>query len=242
MLYIVPTPLGNLDDISLRAINILSGASYIFCEDSRSINKLLKLLKIENKPEFINLTVNHDFNEAKINFILQKYSFRTEPTKTYQNQPYTEVSQPKEYCVMVADAGTPGISDPGNLVIRICQQLNISYSVLPGPTALIPAVVASGFVSKEFTFFGFMPTKKGRKKQWEIIVTNPFPSVVYESVHRIPKFLTEAQIYLEPERKICICREISKVYEETIVTTVDCLSSLELKNKGEFVVVIDGGN
>jgi 16S rRNA (cytidine1402-2'-O)-methyltransferase len=199
---------------------------------------LLKLLQIENKSVFINLTANHQFNEKKIKSALQELEQRPNQNKqVFRANPYQEGIE-NNYGVLVTDAGTPGISDPGNLVIQLAQKLNLPYSVLPGANAITPAIVASGFVNKEFTFFGFLPTKKGRQKQWEIISCHPYPAVIYESVHRIPKFLEEAQIYLEPERKICICREISKAYEETIVTTVSALNKLEMKNKGEFVVVI----
>lgn len=218
MLYIVPTPVGNLEDITLRAINILSKVEVIICEDSRKTRELLRLLNINNKPKFVDYMKNHNINLSKIEEVLE--------------------FEDKDIA-FVTDAGTPGISDPGILLIRLLQQKKIEYTVLPGATALIPAVVASGLVTKDFVFVGFLPTKKGRQSAWQMIVDSQIPVVLYESVHRISKMIEEAQIYLSPTRKVCICKELSKKFEEVRILQVNELSKLEMNFKGEFVVVID---
>jgi 16S rRNA (cytidine1402-2'-O)-methyltransferase len=218
MFYIIPTPIGNLEDITIRAVRLLSSVDLIICEDTRKIKQLLRLLDIQTPAKFVNYLKNHQFNEGQIVNALQS---------DYQN------------IAFVTDAGTPAISDPGFLMLGLLQTLNIDYTVLPGATAIIPAIVASGFVSKEFLFLGFLPTKKGRKKEWEKIANSLYPVVFYESVHRIEKFIAETSNYLQPDRKICICRELSKKFEEIIVCSVRELAEKKILAKGEFAIVID---
>lgn len=222
MLYVVPTPIGNLEDITLRAVRLFGKAKIILCEDSRQTRKLMTLLEITNKPKFVDLVRN------------QKYNFKgvQEAVSELENNPELVV-------LLVSDAGTPGISDPGFEVIRLLQQKNLKYTVLPGATAFVPALVASNLVSKEFRFVGFLPLKKGRQKLWKEIIRSQNPIIIYESVHRIMKMLEEIKINLEPERKICICRELTKTFEEIWVGSVKELENLKIVEKGEFVVVID---
>jgi len=221
MLYIVPTPIGNLEDITLRALRLLKEAQLILCEDSRQTRKLMNLLEIENKPKFVDLVRN------------QEYNFRgvQEAISQLENDPDLVV-------LLVSDAGTPGISDPGFEVLRMVQQKNIKYTVLPGATAFVPALVASNLVSKEFRFVGFLPLKKGRQTLWKEIIRSQTPIIIYESVHRILKFIEEAKSNLEPERKICICRELTKTFEEIWVGNIAGLSELKIIEKGEFVIII----
>lgn len=274
MLYFVPVPIGNLGDITLRGLEILKKSEVVFCEDSRVTGQLFRLLEIENKPRFVNLTKSHKFNERQVLEVFEKlekvgcHSEQSEEsvgakqydrvvleTKQKNTSPtiadtpqegdssyhikIDEIALENEFVVsVVTDAGTPGISDPGYEIIKLAQEKGLAYTVLPGPAALIPAVVSSGLVSKEFTFFGFLPTKKGRQKAWKKIAASEFPVVLYESNHRISKFVGECKEYLEPEKKICICREISKKFEEVWVGCVGDFEDLEIKEKGEFVVVI----
>ncbi|MBC7471889.1 MAG: 16S rRNA (cytidine(1402)-2'-O)-methyltransferase [candidate division SR1 bacterium] len=227
MLYIVPTPVGNLEDITLRAIRLLKTTHIIISEDTRHTRKLMKLLEIENKPKYIDFTRNHEFNLVPIEAALKTILVAEEEEK-----------EPIEILV-VSDSGTPGISDPGIEIIRLAQDLGVNYTVLPGATAFVPAVVASGITGREFTFLGFLPVKKGRQTQWKEIVISPYPVVFYESVHRIDKCVGELKEYLEPTRKISICREVTKMYETIWIGTVSTLEIDDIKQKGEFVIIVD---
>jgi 16S rRNA (cytidine1402-2'-O)-methyltransferase len=227
MLYIVPTPVGNLEDITLRAVRLLKTAHIIISEDTRHTRKLMKLLEIENKPKFIDFTRNHELNLAPIEIALKAILTAEEDEKEA-----VEI-------LVVSDSGTPGISDPGIEIIRLAQDLGVNYTVLPGATAFVPAVVASGITGKEFTFLGFLPIKKGRQTQWKEIAVSPYPVVFYESVHRIEKCVGELKQYLEPERKISICREVTKMFETIWIGTIGTLEIDEIKQKGEFVIVVD---
>jgi len=219
MLVITPTPVGNLEDITLRSLRMLSEAHTILCEDSRVTRKLIELLKIEQKPQYIQLVKNHEINYTGIEKALK-------------------LSLDWTVCVCT-DAGTPGISDPGREVVKMAQDLQIPYTVLPGATSIIPAVVSSGFVKKEFLFLGFLPIKKGRKTAWESINKAKQPVCLLESVHRIQKWIEEAKIYLHPTQKICICREISKQFETIWLGKTSDLDEIKLVEKGEFVIIID---
>jgi 16S rRNA (cytidine1402-2'-O)-methyltransferase len=221
MLYIVPVPVGNLEDITLRGVRLFRQAQTIITEDSRQTRKLMKLLEIENKPRFIDITKNHTLNDKGIKDGL------------------LQASIVESVVLLVTDSGTPGVSDPGCEIIRYALDNGIPYTVLPGATAFVPALVGSGLVEKEFTFLGFLPIKKGRQSTWKSIVSTLYPVVLYESVHRIGKWITEAQDYLEPERKLCISREISKTFETIWVGTVAELNEMKLVEKGEFVIVVD---
>jgi 16S rRNA (cytidine1402-2'-O)-methyltransferase len=222
MLYFVPTPIGNLGDITLRATQLLTTAKIIITEDSRQTRKLLDLLNIENKPQFVDIVRNHNLNRDGIQKTLA----------FLQVNPEAEV-------LLMTDAGTPGISDPGREVIHMSQAMGVKYTILPGANAVIPAVVASGLVSKEFLFIGFLPIKKGRQQTWQEIIRSQYPCVIYESVHRIQKLINEITENLELERKVCICKDISKLYEKIWFGSVQELRKFELVEKGEFVLVID---
>ncbi len=216
-LFIVPTPIGNLEDITLRSIRILKECDLILAEDTRVTKRLLGHLEI-NKPLFS----FHAHNEHKV---LEK------TIEKISNNNST---------VLVSDAGTPGISDPGFLLIRECIENNIKIECLPGPTAVIPALILSGFPTERFIFEGFLPHKKGRQTRIKEICNEKRTVVFYESPHRINKALIQFKEFINPERKICIVREISKIYEETIRGTIDELIDHCNENivKGEIVVIV----
>lgn len=243
MLYIVPVPVGNLEDITIRAIKILEKSEVILCEDGRVTSKLLNLLEIKNKPRFVNLAHNHNFSYAKVSAILDEVLGAEKVQDLSHNFYYSRDffgSENERVVALVSDAGTPGISDPGYEVIKLAQDKKIAYTCLPGASAVLPAVVNSNLVSKEFLFLGFLPIKKGRKTAWDNIIRSQTPVVLYESNHRIEKFFEEVFANLEEGRKISFSREISKKFEEIFVGSVGDLKQINLKPKGEFVVVIDG--
>ena len=216
-LFIVPTPIGNLEDITLRSIRILEKCDLILAEDTRVTKRLLNHLNI-SKP----LLSFHAHNEHKV---LDKTIERiTQNTST----------------VLVSDAGTPGISDPGYLLIRSCIENNIKIECLPGATAIIPALILSGFPTERFVFEGFLPHKKGRQTRLKTICDETRTSVFYESPHRINKALIQLKEFIDPERKVCVAREISKLYEEVIRGNIDelILFSENHELKGEIVVVV----
>ena len=220
MLYIVPTPIGNLGDITLRAVKILESAETILCEDPRVTRKLFNLLELQNKPRFVQLERDHNFNHNEIKVIL------------------SENLVDNKTIALVSDAGTPGISDPAFEVLQIVIEIGLGYTTLPGATAVIPAIVNSNLVSKEFLFLGFLPIKKGRQTEWKRISNSPTPVVIYESCHRIAKFIEESQEFLLPTTKICINQEISKSHENLWIGIVSDLKKYPLVAKGEFVIVI----
>jgi 16S rRNA (cytidine1402-2'-O)-methyltransferase len=219
MLYIIPTPIGDLDDISVKAIKTLEKLDILICEDPRMTGKLLKLLKIANKPKLVQYTRNHCYNKVEIESVLQT---------------------PDIAIGLVSDGGYPVLSDPGVDVVRTAQEIGLEYTVLTGSNALLPAAIGSGFVSKEFVFLGFPPLKKGRQKWLQNNLLQPqYPVVIYESVHRIRKLIIELKQLLEPDRKVFIIREISKLYEQKYLCRVCELEPESIKEKGEFVIVID---
>ena len=217
MLLLVPTPIGNLEDITKRALKALNDAEIVFCEDTRVTKKLLNLYNIPLNKEFISM---HSHNEDKI---ISKLN------------PNTLINK---LCVYVSDAGMPGISDPGSKLIQFCQKNNITYSVLPGPSAFITAFVASGFEG-EFTFFGFLPHKgEIREKKLKEVIENEKISILYESPHRIEKLINELK-KLIPQRKIFLAKELTKIHETYIK---DIVKNIKLENtKGEWIVIIDKG-
>ena len=217
-LYIVPTPIGNLDDITLRAIKVLKEVDLILAEDTRVTGKLLNHFGID-KP----MLSYHNFNEHEItdNVIRKLQSGTT--------------------VAMVSDGGTPGISDPGYLLIRGAVQNDVKVECLPGAVAFVPALVCSGFPINRFYFEGFLPQKKGRQTRLKLLAAMAHTIILYESPFRIVKLLEELNEYFG-ERTISISREISKVYEEHLRGTAnDLVEHFKTKNpKGEFVVVIEG--
>jgi 16S rRNA (cytidine1402-2'-O)-methyltransferase len=217
-LYIVPTPIGNLEDITLRALRILKEVDLILCEDTRQTSKLLQHYEIKNKLASFHMHNEHKVFPKFIDMLLEG-----------------------KRIALVSDAGTPGISDPGFLLARECQKQNIFFSCLPGATALIPALVQSGFPSDRFRFEGFLPPKKGRKTRLESILNDKKTTILYVSPHKILKTLNEIKNVSETFM-VSISREISKIHEETITGTVaEVIQILEQKPKikGEIVLVIN---
>jgi 16S rRNA (cytidine1402-2'-O)-methyltransferase len=218
-LYIVPTPLGNLEDITFRAVRLLKEVDLILAEDTRTTGILLKKYAISNK-----LAPYHIFNEHKTVHLL--------------------VGRIKagETMALVSDAGTPSISDPGYLLVRACIDGDIPVECLPGPAALIPALVDSGFPSDRFCFEGFLPHKKGRKKRLALLALESRTIILYESPHRLVKTLTELAQHLGAERMCSVSRELTKLHEETIRGTLHEVQSYFGRKdpKGEIVITVAG--
>lgn len=219
MLYLVPTPIGNLEDITLRAIRILQESDLILAEDTRVTGKLLKHLQVDTPMKPF-----HQHNEHK------------------QVQHIIERLLEGAQVAMVTDAGTPGISDPAFLLVRACREADIELESLPGPTAFVPALVDSGLPCDRFVFEGFLPQKKGRKTRLEKIALEERTTVIYESPHRMLRLCRELIEHCGPERMMSYSREISKRFHETFCgTTAEVAAHLEAQGvKGEFVVVIGG--
>jgi 16S rRNA (cytidine1402-2'-O)-methyltransferase len=219
MLYVVPTPIGNLEDITLRALRILREAPVIYAEDTRTTRRLLDHYSI-NTP----LRAFHAFNEHAV---VEKIADELSAGGT---------------AALVSDAGTPGISDPGFLLVRACVRRGIRVECLPGPVAFVPALVASGLPCNAFQFDGFLPHKKGRQTRLKYLATLPHTFILYESPHRLLKCLDELATVCGPERPACVARELSKLHEEVKTGT---LAELHLHFsqkdvKGEIVVVVQG--
>ena len=218
-LYIVPTPIGNLDDITLRAINTLKEADYILAEDTRTTSFLLKHLGIEKK-----LYSHHKFNEHATSLSV------------------AEAIGEGRTVALVSDAGTPGISDPGFLLVRTCVEAGIEVETLPGATALIPALVQSGFPCDKFCFEGFLPQKKGRTKRLQELASESRSIIFYESPYRVVKCLEQFAEAFGEDRKISVSRELTKKFEQTVRGTIaEVLAHFrEHEPKGEFVIVVAG--
>ena len=220
-LYVVPTPIGNLEDITLRAINVLKEVDFILAEDTRTTSHLLRHLGIE-KP----MHSHHKFNEhATVARVAESIA-------SGRN------------VALVSDAGTPGISDPGFLLVRKCVEEGIDVETLPGATALIPAVVQSGFPCDKFAFEGFLPQKKGRMKRIQELAQEERTLVFYESPYRIVKCLEQFAEVMGMERRVAVVREITKKFEETVRGTLEEVIAhfKEHEPKGEFVIVVEGYN
>ena len=218
LIHIIPTPIGNLEDITLRSIRILSELDLILAEDTRVTKKLLRHYNIETP-----MLSYHAFNEHKM-------------LADIINKINTGVN-----VGLVSDAGTPSISDPGFLLIRECIKNNIEIICLPGPTASIPALVQSGLPCERFVFEGFLPLKKGRKKRLSEIINQNKTSIIYESPHRIIKTLNELAVAC-PERSIVVLKELTKIYESTYRGSfLEVLDSIgKSKVKGEFIIILSG--
>jgi 16S rRNA (cytidine1402-2'-O)-methyltransferase len=218
-LYIVPTPIGNLEDITLRAIRILKEADLILAEDTRVTSKLLNHYEIK-KP----VHAHHQHNEHKtVTFIAEKIAAG-------------------EKIAMVTDAGTPGISDPGFLLIRECLKIGVEVECLPGATAFVPALVQSGLPCDAFVFVGFLPQKKGRMTKLKSLAEETRTMVFYESPHRLIKALEEFGEHYGAERKVSVSRELTKMFEETFRGTVEeTIAHFSSKTvKGEIVIILEG--
>jgi 16S rRNA (cytidine1402-2'-O)-methyltransferase len=218
-LTLVPTPIGNLDDITLRAIKVLQSADLILCEDTRHSSRLLKHHGISNQ-----LRAFHQHNEHKVtDSLVEQISAGTS-------------------MALITDAGTPGISDPGYLLVRACIESNVVVECLPGATAIIPAIVGSGLPSEKYVYLGFPPQKKGRQTFWQELAEESRTMVMYESPHRILKALKEAIEVFGPDRKAVVVRELTKIHEtfhrETLANLL--VIGQEKAFKGEIVLVIEG--
>lgn len=218
-LYIVPTPIGNLEDITLRAIRTLKEADYILAEDTRTTAFLLKHLGIEKK-----LYSHHKFNEHATAASV------------------AEAIGEGRTVALVSDAGTPGISDPGFLLVRTCVEAGIEVETLPGATALIPALVQSGFPCDRFCFEGFLPQKKGRTKRLEELKDESRSIIFYESPFRVVKCLEQLAEVFGEDRKVSVSRELTKKFEQTVRGTIAEVVAhfREHEPKGEFVIVVAG--
>lgn len=218
-LYIVPTPIGNLDDITLRAIKVLSEADYILAEDTRTTAFLLKHLGIEKK-----LYSHHKFNEHATSASV------------------AEAIGEGHTVALVSDAGTPGISDPGFLLVRTCVEAGIEVETLPGATAFVPALVQSGFPCDRFCFEGFLPQKKGRSKRLQELSSESRSIIFYESPFRVVKCLEQLAETFGEERKVSVSRELTKKFEQTVRGTIAEVLEYYRQHepKGEFVIVVAG--
>lgn len=219
-LVLVPTPLGNLGDITDRAKSALVEADVVLAEDTRTTGKLLNLLGLEAKLRPYHMHNEHARAAGLVRLIAESSS----------------------HVALSSDAGTPGISDPGFLLVRACIEAGIAVEALPGPTALIPALVASGFPCDRFVFEGFVPQKKGRKTRIQSWRTEARTIVAYESPHRLRKLIDEVVEWLGPDRKMCVVRELSKLHETYHRGTAAELQSYfaEVEPRGELVVVLEG--
>jgi len=218
-LFLIPSPIGNLGDITYRAVDVLKQADGILCEDTRTSSVLLKHYQIQ-KP----LTPYHQHNEHKVLAYL------------------TEQLQAGKTFALITDAGTPGISDPGFLLVRACIRNGVPVECLPGATAFVPALVQSGIPANRFVFEGFLPVKKGRQTALKALATEQRTLILYESPHRLVKTLEELAGYLGAGRHAAVCRELTKMFEETRKGTLEELAQHYSKTppKGEIVLVIEG--
>jgi 16S rRNA (cytidine1402-2'-O)-methyltransferase len=218
-LILVPTPIGNLKDITFRAVEALESADLILAEDTRQASKLLNHFSIRTPLRSHHMFNEHKSAEAVCNKILAGQTI-----------------------ALVSDAGTPGISDPGFLLVRTCLEKGIVVETLPGPTALIPALVNSGLPCDRFCFEGFLPQKKGRNKRLSGLAEETRTMVFYESPYRLVKALNEMSEHFGPDREACVSRELSKIYEENVRGTLSFLAGYytEKPPKGEIVIVVSG--
>ena len=219
MLYLVPTPIGNLEDITLRAIRILKEVDLILAEDTRESAKLLKHFEIGTP--------------------MQSFHQHNEHLKTAH---YVNEMLGRAKIALISDAGSPGISDPGFLLCRACVENEVEVCSLPGPTALIPALASSGIPCDKFVFEGFLPVKKGRQKRLTLLAEENRTIVLYESPHRIAKTFAQLAEFLGPNRQACLAREISKKFESYYRGSLEELKNITEKEKlkGEMVIIIAG--
>ena len=218
-LYIVPTPIGNLDDITLRAVEVLRRVDFVLAEDTRTTSFLLKHLGIEQR-----LRSHHKFNEHAT------------------AQLVAETIAAGRDAALVSDAGTPGISDPGFQLVRTCVEAGIEVETLPGATACIPALVQSGFPCDRFCFEGFLPQKKGRAKRLQALADEERTMIFYESPYRVVKCLEQLAELFGPERRVSVSRELTKKFEQTLRGTIaEVLDRFRASEpRGEFVLVVEG--
>ena len=220
-LYVVPTPIGNLADITHRSIDVLSQVELILCEDTRVSQKLLKHYNIDTPTKSYHMHNEHRTVDRLVEQLQQGMSM-----------------------ALISDAGTPAISDPGFLLVRACLQSGVNVTSLPGPTAFVPALVQSGFPTDRFVFEGFLPHKKGRKSRLSQLAEETKTIVLYESPHRILKTLAQCAQVMGADRQASISRELTKAFEETVRGTLEELEAHFTAHtpKGEFVLIIQGKN
>ena len=218
-LIIVPTPIGNLEDITLRGLRMLKEADSILAEDTRVTKKLL---------------MHYDINKAVLPY--HQYNEHSQLKK------YISIIEQQNLTALVSDAGTPAISDPGFLLVRECIANDIAVECLPGATAFVPALVNSGFPCDRFYFYGFLPHKKGRKTAVDRLSAMEETVILYESPFRLIKTLEQFKEVVEQDRMVCICRELTKIYEESVRGTInELISHFSQKTiKGEIVIVLEG--
>ena len=218
-LYLVPTPVGNLEDITLRALRILKEADVVLAEDTRTSGILLKHYDIKTR-----LCSHHKFNEHQT------------------AEAFAARMVAGEVMALISDAGTPAISDPGFMLVRACVERGVEVQCLPGATAFVPALVASGLPCERFTFEGFLPQKKGRATRLEQLKEEPRTMIFYESPYRVVKTLAQFAETFGAERRVAACREISKLHEECVRGTMaEVLAHFEENEpRGEFVIVVEG--
>ncbi len=220
-LYIIPTPIGNLEDMTYRAVRLLGEVDIVLAEDTRTSQVLLKHYGIERK-----LFSHHKYNEHQtVEFVASRI-------------------EAGESVALISDAGTPGISDPGFLLVRTCLERGLEVETLPGATAFVPALVQSGFPCDRFCFEGFLPQKKGRKKRLSALVNEPRTMIFYESPFRVLKALGEFGEVFGEERKVSVSRELSKKFEQTVRGTIrEVIAHFEAHlPKGEFVIIVEGAS
>lgn len=219
MLTLVPTPVGNLDDITMRAIKVLKAVDVILCEDTRTSGILFKHFGIEGR-----LMSHHKFNEHKTAHAL------------------AQRMAAGEQMALVTDAGTPAVSDPGFLLVRECVEQGVEVQCLPGATAFVPALACSGLPCERFTFEGFLPQKKGRQTRLRELAEEPRTMIFYESPHRVVKTLGQFAEFFGPDRRASVSREISKIHEQTVRGTLEELLAHFSGNepRGEFVIIVEG--
>ena len=219
LLYVVPTPVGNMEDMTFRAIRVLKEADLILAEDTRTSSVLLRHYDIDNE-----LRSHHKFNEHQT------------------AQTVIKRLQSGETVALISDAGTPGISDPGFLLVRECVRNGIEVQTLPGATAFVPALVSSGLPCDKFCFEGFLPQKKGRQTRLQALQDEPRTIIFYESPHRLLKTLQQFSEVFGEKRQVSVCREISKIHEEsvrgTLAEVVEHFTQTE--PRGEIVIVLAG--
>lgn len=218
-LYLVPTPVGNLEDITLRALRILKEADVVLAEDTRTSGILLKHYDIKTR-----LCSHHKFNEHQT------------------AEAFAARMAAGEVMALISDAGTPGISDPGFMLVRACVERGVEVQCLPGATAFVPALVSSGLPCERFAFEGFLPQKKGRATRLEQLREEPRTMIFYESPYRVVKTLTQFVEVLGAERRVAACREISKLHEECVRGTLtEVVAHFEANEpRGEFVIIVEG--
>ncbi len=220
-LYIIPTPIGNLEDMTYRAVRLLKEVDIVLAEDTRTSQVLLKHYGIERK-----LFSHHKYNEHQtVEFVASRI-------------------ESGESVALISDAGTPGISDPGFLLVRTCLERGLEVETLPGATAFVPALVQSGFPCDRFCFEGFLPQKKGRKKRLATLVEEPRTMIFYESPFRVLKALGEFAEVFGAERRVSVSRELSKKFEQTVRGTLgEVIAHFEAHPpKGEFVMIVEGAS